>query len=338
MSCRIKVVHAGLIGILFGGASCISAAQAGSPTLPTATGNAFSEGYLSLPTAPDDGDTAETSGGSSVPLSTYGETGSYTLTTTVAGGSTTTHPNTPGVVASVGVSSGSVTMDRTSPSILATGSWGCCSGGGDNGNLDYYFEVVNNAAPDTSSPVTIELSASGGISGTATTGAPNNINYGSSAQVSAELLITPGPGTTILKELAEADFTYTVLDDQADISLGSTTSNVTIDFPNAAIFGTVTTFSGGFSLTDQAITIETNTVYEVELYASVAGGESVDASASVDPDIITPSGYTLDLSPGLVNGAPSSIPEPSTWALMIAGFAGLGFLGLKRARKAALPA
>jgi hypothetical protein len=33
-----------------------------------------------------------------------------------------------------------------------------------------------------------------------------------------------------------------------------------------------------------------------------------------------------------------AIPEPSTWAMMLAGFAGLGFLGFKRARKAALTA
>lgn len=34
----------------------------------------------------------------------------------------------------------------------------------------------------------------------------------------------------------------------------------------------------------------------------------------------------------------STVPEPSTWALMLAGFAGLAFLGLKRNRKAALAA
>ena len=30
------------------------------------------------------------------------------------------------------------------------------------------------------------------------------------------------------------------------------------------------------------------------------------------------------------------IPEPSTWAMMLAGFAGLGFLGFRRTRKPAL--
>jgi hypothetical protein len=38
------------------------------------------------------------------------------------------------------------------------------------------------------------------------------------------------------------------------------------------------------------------------------------------------------------NGAPSvlqvSVPEPSTWAMMLAGFAGLGFLGYRRNKAA----
>ena len=36
----------------------------------------------------------------------------------------------------------------------------------------------------------------------------------------------------------------------------------------------------------------------------------------------------------LFNGAlPSSAPEASTWAMMLAGFAGLGFVGFRRSRK-----
>jgi hypothetical protein len=41
-----------------------------------------------------------------------------------------------------------------------------------------------------------------------------------------------------------------------------------------------------------------------------------------------------------VPGVSSSVPEPSTWALMLLGFAGLGYAGYRRTvkRKAALPA
>jgi hypothetical protein len=34
----------------------------------------------------------------------------------------------------------------------------------------------------------------------------------------------------------------------------------------------------------------------------------------------------------------SSVPEPSTWAMMFAGFAGLGFLGYRQTAKARVAA
>ena len=34
----------------------------------------------------------------------------------------------------------------------------------------------------------------------------------------------------------------------------------------------------------------------------------------------------------------SAVPEPSTWAMMILGFAGIGFLAHRRARKAKIEA
>ncbi|RBP08718.1 putative secreted protein with PEP-CTERM sorting signal [Roseiarcus fermentans] len=36
-----------------------------------------------------------------------------------------------------------------------------------------------------------------------------------------------------------------------------------------------------------------------------------------------------------VEGSTPTVPEPSTWAMMIAGFAGLGFVGYRASRKAA---
>jgi hypothetical protein len=44
---------------------------------------------------------------------------------------------------------------------------------------------------------------------------------------------------------------------------------------------------------------------------------------------------TLGLEPGDIAFVPSSIPEPSTWAMMLVGFAGLGFAGWRAQRKTA---
>jgi len=43
----------------------------------------------------------------------------------------------------------------------------------------------------------------------------------------------------------------------------------------------------------------------------------------------------LDGKPGWVLYSPTTVPEPSTWAMMLLGFAGLGFAGYRRARIAA---
>jgi hypothetical protein len=37
----------------------------------------------------------------------------------------------------------------------------------------------------------------------------------------------------------------------------------------------------------------------------------------------------------VAGGVTATAPEPSTWAMMVLGFAGLGFAGYRRTRKAA---
>jgi hypothetical protein len=46
-------------------------------------------------------------------------------------------------------------------------------------------------------------------------------------------------------------------------------------------------------------------------------------------------GYTYAFA---ANGFSSAIPEPSTWAMMLIGFAGLGFSTYRQTRKTALAA
>ena len=49
-------------------------------------------------------------------------------------------------------------------------------------------------------------------------------------------------------------------------------------------------------------------------------------SAATGPDYTSGGGLTLN------------VPEPSTWAMMVLGFAGLGFAGYRASRKAAIAA
>jgi PEP-CTERM motif len=43
-------------------------------------------------------------------------------------------------------------------------------------------------------------------------------------------------------------------------------------------------------------------------------------------------GFTYALA---ITGAVSAVPEPSTWAMMLIGFAGLGFVAYRRTKKSA---
>jgi hypothetical protein len=79
-------------------------------------------------------------------------------------------------------------------------------------------------------------------------------------------------------------------------------------------------------------------VIEIDLYGNTAPYGGGPFSASIDPLItIDPSsaaqGYSLELSPNITQGsAAPSTPEASTWAMMLAGFAGLGFAYRARRR------
>ena len=110
-----------------------------------------------------------------------------------------------------------------------------------------------------------------------------------------------------------------------DTRYSDTSANVSIDY------GATSTFSGAFSLRDAPISIETNTPYQVVMYGTIDGEATMDASLFLDPQFTAPTGYDLYFSSGVENGG--GVPEPSAWAMMILGMAGLG--GVIRRRRVA---
>jgi hypothetical protein len=110
----------------------------------------------------------------------------------------------------------------------------------------------------------------------------------------------------------------------------------------------VSGFARGQGFQSMEFTIEANGVEILDTtFRSLALAESffrdnvLDLGSSFGPNIDLTFGYTLvaDGSGGFgfdfaVGGAvPQAVPETSTWAMMLAGFAGLGYAGYRRARE-----
>lgn len=104
----------------------------------------------------------------------------------------------------------------------------------------------------------------------------------------------------------------------------------------------LTGFSASFSGAN-TVTLDTNTSYEVQLLvinwlnvSGLLGGGSMSASASIDPTfqigtgVSNPSLYSIELSPGVGNVA--AIPEPSTYAMMLAGLAMMGVFARRQSK------
>ena len=75
--------------------------------------------------------------------------------------------------------------------------------------------------------------------------------------------------------------------------------------------------------------------------ATFSGSFTQSTFANVDPTFTVSGPYTIEVSPGFggvsVNNV-GGVPEASTWAMMILGFAGVGFMAYRRKSKPALMA
>jgi PEP-CTERM motif len=104
----------------------------------------------------------------------------------------------------------------------------------------------------------------------------------------------------------------------------------------SSVGGNAPSASDQFSIASN-YTLSTNTIYEVILNTSIAAQASGPSSsgesvyATLDPTFsITDPQYSIALSDGFGNGIAGGVPEPSTWAMMLLGFAGIGFMACRR--------
>ncbi len=104
--------------------------------------------------------------------------------------------------------------------------------------------------------------------------------------------------------------------------------------------------SFNWSTNDQDYTFQTNTRYDIvlttEVVSSAHRSGTASLSAFVDPtftiDAPDPDLFQIVFSEDITNSpdVTNAVPEPSTWAMMLLGFAGVGFMAYRRKSGAAL--
>jgi hypothetical protein len=83
---------------------------------------------------------------------------------------------------------------------------------------------------------------------------------------------------------------------------------------------------------DTVFNVQADVIFAVEVQVNAGAFASGSAQATIDPVFSVPAGYRLEFDPGVGNLA-STVPEPSTWAMMLLGFVGLGFVSYRASRK-----
>jgi hypothetical protein len=88
----------------------------------------------------------------------------------------------------------------------------------------------------------------------------------------------------------------------------------------------------------QNLSLPVGQILTVSMAAQAYVAQATDTiSVAIDPVFTLPAPYdneyTILFSPGILNMA--GVPEPSTWAMLLLGFAGLGFAGYRSSRRSA---
>lgn len=130
-------------------------------------------------------------------------------------------------------------------------------------------------------------------------------------------------------------FTVSLLNDSS-IHPGSTIATDT--FHNSMLSTSLSTLSAPFS----SIALAADTRYWIELSTSTGSLEWSFTGANVGIGVANEYNFYAGSVSANQSFTPyqmsigSAVPEPSTWALMLAGFAGLGFVGYRCSRKSAV--
>lgn len=171
-----------------------------------------------------------------------------------------------------------------------------------NATLTYYIEILG-----PSTQVTLDVLATGGL--TPTTG-----------PLGVDTQLVVDVGTTVVGNVSISGDTLTY--SGSGIQPGFSPSSFTMQTTIAA-----------FTNSPIEVGISGAIYIEAENQGPVSASVYVDPYFSIDPSTPNADLYSIITSPGIGNALPSAVPEPSTWAMMLLGFAGLSFVGYRHSRK-----
>ncbi len=148
---------------------------------------------------------------------------------------------------------------------------------------------------------------------------PGVYTFSSSAQLTGTLTLNGGgdPNAVFVFQIGSTLTSASAAD--VDLINGASGANVFWQVGTSATLGTTTDFVGTIDA-DISVTLNTG--------ANIACGRAIALTGAVTMD-------TNHVGIGGCFSPPggSPVPEPSTWAMMLLGFAGLGFVGYRQATK-----
>jgi PEP-CTERM motif len=220
-----------------------------------------------------------------------------------------------------------------------------------SGSYNYHggtFDVNASATTASQPSVSVDLTSGGCTSGFPGSGCASSNYYSVTSEIDYYLEVSGPAGATVPY--------YFLLNGGQTVTGGSagTVLLVKLTNPYGIIeFEASPVFNGGFYcssatsclyISSQYLELLTNTQYKLEIQAqaqaetnssSMATGWA-DAYIYIDPAFAGGGNFSLLISPGVDNSPNVNIPivpEPSTWAMMLLGFAGLGFAGYRASRR-----
>ena len=175
--------------------------------------------------------------------------------------------------------------------------------------LTYYFEVVGPSS------ISVAVNAAGSI-GASSSG-------GETANAFMEVYVNSPTSNAKIATVTACTF-----------ALGCTGYNSTLAPVHQVITPGTRGFETGIANYSVDFDVASNILYKI-LIGATADADVFNsfafAASFVDPTLtisqeLRSKGFSFDFSPGIA----SSVPEPSTWAMMIFGFAGVGFVAYRR--------